>query len=414
MTSAAGILFRSPEGRVLLVEREDGSGWGIPGGKLEGDETPEEAAVRECREELGTCPDGPRRAVSRRDFGGVDYTTFVQAVDEEFTPIRLTEHTAFRWTSPDEALGAVRMDSAEVPSDEVAERVASLESAVDDGLEDWSSVMDALKGLSSRVDAIAERRGITARHDDDYEESKHPRDASGKFTSGGKSTPVSTEGWKRSGPQLGSNTGGKFTSPDGKVYYSKRAKSEAHARNEVLAGQLYKAAGSPGVAPSLTKVGDGHGTAAEWQDVSKFDPKDPEQRREAADHMMTHAWLGNWDAVGLGYDNQGRIGDEMHTLDVGGAMAYRAQGAHKGAAWGDEATEVNSLRDPKVNHQASRVFGPMTADEMRASAKRVLAVPDSKIEELVEEHGHGSADDKAALARRLIARRESIRKYLES
>ncbi|MEM7436992.1 MAG: (deoxy)nucleoside triphosphate pyrophosphohydrolase [Myxococcota bacterium] len=45
------------EGQVLLTKRLDeqhlGGMWEFPGGKLESDESPEEALVRECREECG-------------------------------------------------------------------------------------------------------------------------------------------------------------------------------------------------------------------------------------------------------------------------------------------------------------------------------------------------------------------------
>ena len=41
------------EGRILLQRRSDNAAWGLPGGILELDETYEEAAVREVREETG-------------------------------------------------------------------------------------------------------------------------------------------------------------------------------------------------------------------------------------------------------------------------------------------------------------------------------------------------------------------------
>lgn len=45
------------DGRVLLTRRLEGQHlaglWEFPGGKLEGGESPEEALVRECREECG-------------------------------------------------------------------------------------------------------------------------------------------------------------------------------------------------------------------------------------------------------------------------------------------------------------------------------------------------------------------------
>jgi 8-oxo-dGTP diphosphatase len=52
---AAAVIIR--DGRVLLTRRTDGQHlagmWEFPGGKLEPRESPEEALVRECREECG-------------------------------------------------------------------------------------------------------------------------------------------------------------------------------------------------------------------------------------------------------------------------------------------------------------------------------------------------------------------------
>ncbi|GAA1589295.1 NUDIX hydrolase [Kribbella hippodromi] len=51
---AAGVLFRSADGRVLLVEPSYKSNWEIPGGVVEADESPWAGATRELAEELGT------------------------------------------------------------------------------------------------------------------------------------------------------------------------------------------------------------------------------------------------------------------------------------------------------------------------------------------------------------------------
>lgn len=49
---ASGVLFRDAVDRVLLVEPVYKDRWEIPGGTVESDESPYDAAVREVREEL--------------------------------------------------------------------------------------------------------------------------------------------------------------------------------------------------------------------------------------------------------------------------------------------------------------------------------------------------------------------------
>jgi 8-oxo-dGTP diphosphatase len=55
MVAACALL--DPEGRVLITRRPPGKPlaglWEFPGGKVEGDEVPEAALIRELREELG-------------------------------------------------------------------------------------------------------------------------------------------------------------------------------------------------------------------------------------------------------------------------------------------------------------------------------------------------------------------------
>jgi 8-oxo-dGTP pyrophosphatase MutT (NUDIX family) len=99
----AGILFRAPGPRYLLVRRSDTGEWEQPGGHAEGDETPDQAASRECVEEIGVCPDGPRWPVRRNPIpdGGGEYTCFLQDVPEPFEPKLNNEHAAWQWASPD-------------------------------------------------------------------------------------------------------------------------------------------------------------------------------------------------------------------------------------------------------------------------------------------------------------------------
>ena len=41
------------DGKILLLYREDEEHWEVPGGKVEEEESPTEAAVREAKEEIG-------------------------------------------------------------------------------------------------------------------------------------------------------------------------------------------------------------------------------------------------------------------------------------------------------------------------------------------------------------------------
>lgn len=105
---AAGILFLTPQNEALFLLRGGGSDypgrWAWPGGRIEGDETPEQAAVRETIEEAGACPDGERVLLDRWTFmsegeGGtlVEFSTFLQRVDAPFIPQLNFEHTSWQW-----------------------------------------------------------------------------------------------------------------------------------------------------------------------------------------------------------------------------------------------------------------------------------------------------------------------------
>lgn len=112
MIQAAGILFRTPDGRVLLVRRTaegDHAGeWGIPGGKVEAGETAAQAALREAEEEVGFPPaesDGRDNLslLTRRQRDGVDFTTYTVPVDRAFRPRLNAEHDAAGWFLPTDA-----------------------------------------------------------------------------------------------------------------------------------------------------------------------------------------------------------------------------------------------------------------------------------------------------------------------
>lgn len=260
-------------------------------------------------------------------------------------------------------------------------------------------------------------------HDEgEFEENDHPRDADGKFTSGGGGSSASsskggkfTEGTykpkpklsmsslKKVGGQLGSNAGGKYEDDAGNKYYIKKGKSKAHVSNEYLAADLFKATGAR--TQKYRDVEGGDEIATEWENYDKNNAKDfnSEERKEAQKLFAVHAWLANWDAAGLDYDNQAIEGGKAVALDLGGALEYRAQGAPKGDKFGKSAGEWDTMRDSKINPQNAKLFGGMSNEDLKKSAKMVDRVSDAEIYRMVEKRGKPKA-----LAEKLIERKRDI------
>ena len=97
------------QGTILATQRgygEFAGGWEFPGGKIEPNETPEEAIIREIQEELGATI-APKRLITTVEY---DYPTFHLSMDCFLAHVvdghlHLTEHSAARW------LDALSLDS---------------------------------------------------------------------------------------------------------------------------------------------------------------------------------------------------------------------------------------------------------------------------------------------------------------
>lgn len=95
---AAGIVLHCPEtDHVLILRRVSDDYWGIPGGYVEHDESPEDAAIRELVEETGFAAPEPDMLSLVGDNRG--YRVFVVEVDEFSTPVLDEEHDEHLWTS---------------------------------------------------------------------------------------------------------------------------------------------------------------------------------------------------------------------------------------------------------------------------------------------------------------------------
>ena len=92
--------------RVFATQRGYGpakDGWEFPGGKIEPGETPQEALVREIREELDTEIEvGEKLAQVEYDFPGFHLSMACYACAVRSGSLTLREHEAARWLRPDE------------------------------------------------------------------------------------------------------------------------------------------------------------------------------------------------------------------------------------------------------------------------------------------------------------------------
>nr|WP_281017487.1 endonuclease domain-containing protein [Roseiarcus fermentans] len=101
--------------------------------------------------------------------------------------------------------------------------------------------------------------------------------------------------------------------------------------------------------------------------------------------------------------HQGVVAGVVTTLDVGGALAFRAQGDPKGRAFGASVGELDSLRTDPDNPHAVRLYGDMSPADIREAASIVTRVPDAAIRRVLLANG-GSA----ALADTMIARKADM------
>lgn len=100
--SSAGVFFYSTNTkRFLFLLRTDPKlpvNWGIPGGKIEKDETLLEGIARECTEEINYFPVNAK-LIPIQKFTNYNfvYHTFFCAIEDEFMPMLNDEHCGYCW-----------------------------------------------------------------------------------------------------------------------------------------------------------------------------------------------------------------------------------------------------------------------------------------------------------------------------
>jgi hypothetical protein len=219
--------------------------------------------------------------------------------------------------------------------------------------------------------------------------------------------PIDTTTMQRVGGQLGTNPAGIFQDDSGRRYYVKTLESPAHVRNEMIAANLYQLAGAPTLTYVRTKAPDQ--IATEWVALDKkcVAHLSKSERRQAQRWFGVHAWTANWDAVGLDGDNQGVVNGKVLTLDVGGALAFRAHGDPKGKAFGTRVDELDKLRSHNSNPHAVNLFADMSPEDIQQAIMMVVRIPDEQIRQVIMDSGGNHA-----LAEKMVARKADMARRL--
>lgn len=98
--TSAGIFFYCTQtNRFLYLMRSDSNyAWGVPGGKIESDETLLEGLERECLEEIGYFPNTAKLIpIQKFVNNNFTYHTFFCAIENEFVPVLNDEHVGYAW-----------------------------------------------------------------------------------------------------------------------------------------------------------------------------------------------------------------------------------------------------------------------------------------------------------------------------
>jgi len=141
---------------------------------------------------------------------------------------------------------------------------------------------------------------------------------------------------------MGGSTGARgYDLPMGR-FVGKRGDSQGHINNEYDMNRYLNELGVP-VPQAQMQDGLMLTQMEEGQQMGRANQQD---MRQLTRDFVPHATIANWDMLGLGRDNVIRRPDgTLSYVDVGGAGAYRAQGAPKGGAFSPSVGELDTLRD---------------------------------------------------------------------
>jgi 8-oxo-dGTP pyrophosphatase MutT (NUDIX family) len=433
--AGAGMMIVCPDDNTaLLLLRaswvDQPGTWGVPGGAVSGtegwreygDEGTGEAkdysdvswatAVKETEEELGVNFDSvPHEKAGQTVFkkGDFTYTTYIVAVTKEVKDMIArkasfadAESVDMKWFKLDDLMNY--------------KQIEDLRKKLHFGVQ---YVMENYPKKQPPQTAVASRKRLAAT--DAPIQAKPPGPVEDLFA---KDKALGSSEFERVGGPTGTNPGGFYQrvgeSGETEDWYLKQYDNPMRARNEVLAAKLYSLANInvPEVHPVM--FGNKVGVASKIIPGLRQDPDALTGGRlpnGVAEGVAIDAWLSNYDVVGLVYDNllvrDDPEGPTAYRIDHGGALTHRARGSPK-SWWGDKVHESESFFDPSKSsldsplQNAVQVFRNLTPEQVKDSISRLAAIRDEDIRAVVQRYGHGSPDDKNALAQTLVNRKNYI------
>ena len=174
------------------------------------------------------------------------------------------------------------------------------------------------------------------------------------------------------GTTLGGSTGASLMlDKDGNRYVVKRGASPEHIASEAATYDLYRAAGVPVPQTSYQTYRDGPVLISRFIEGRPLGSLSGKELDDAITkinkHFVVDALLANWDTVGMSRDNI-IIGKDgvPYRIDVGGSLAYRAQGGTK--EFGDKVGEIDTLR---TSRDGAPIFGKLSDKQV---ADQILAL----------------------------------------
>ena len=202
---------------------------------------------------------------------------------------------------------------------------------------------------------------------------------------------------------LGGSTGAKLVKDpvDGKLYVQKQGGDAGHIAEELATDNAYRTMGVNVPDAHLYKTGTRPTKLArfiEGDSLQKLRRNDKRAYMKAKialqEDFAADALLGNWDVIGMDFDNiivekSGKV----WRIDNGGGLRRRAQGGMKtelefnweskddsgiwqsrkeNLVWNEYVDDLWSMRNPNINSQTFEVFGDMDYFDLEKQIKKIV------------------------------------------